>query len=289
MVLDSHTHAWGYPSRQHPWVNGPLIDVVDSFAVGLVYDADTLREDMEAVGVDEAVVVGYPICEWTDNWYTVRCVERHDPLYGVVMVDLFADDAPTKLQDLMTVEDVIGVRLGAACPYDGMWERFDETATWLRDAIDRADFWEAAIDTDALVQILAHEAQLDQALELVETYPELTYVFDHYGQTDPAVPPEESDFATFGALADHDGVAVKLSETPHWSNESFPYEDMHEHVRWLLDRFGRERLIWGSDFPNVSDVATYEESYRWLDHVDGLSSTDRTWITGRSFDEHVGL
>jgi predicted TIM-barrel fold metal-dependent hydrolase len=37
-------------------------------------------------------------------------------------------------------------------------------------------------------------AQLDQALELVETYPEFTYLFDHFAHAGPDVP---TDAATF--------------------------------------------------------------------------------------------
>jgi predicted TIM-barrel fold metal-dependent hydrolase len=62
---------------------------------------------------------------------------------------------------------------------------------------------------------------------------------------------------------------------------------MHDHVRWFLDQFGRERVVWGSDFPNVSDAATYEESLAWLEHVDGLSTADRKWLRGRAFERHV--
>jgi len=288
-MLDSHTHAWGYPSREHPWVTGPIIDLVDSFDVHTAYTAERLLDDMDDAGVDEAVVVGYPICDWRDNHYTVSCAAEHDRLHGVVMIDPFADDAADQLRDAMATEGVIGVRLGAACPHDAMWERFDPDATWLRESIAETAFWEAAAETDALVQVLAHEDQLHQALALVETYPELTYAFDHFAHADPAVPPAEGPFAAFADLAEYDTVAVKVSEVVHRSDEGFPYTDMHEHVRWFLDTFGRERVVWGSDYPNVSDEASYGDAISWLDHVDGVSDADREWLTGRAFREHVGL
>jgi len=288
MVLDSHTHAWGPASEEHPWVNGPLLDLVDGFDVHTVYTDDRLLGDMDRSGVDEAVVVGYPICDWTDNWYTVAAVERSDRLYGIVMVDQFADGADDELRRYMAVDGVLGFRLGAACPYDRMWETFDPSVTWLRDAVDETAFWEAAVETDATVQILAHHDQLDQALELVEAYPDLTYLFDHFAHAGADTDPDEA-LAPFADLAEYDNVAVKVSEVQHRSAEPFPYPDMHDHVRWLLDRFGRERVIWGSDFPNVSDEATYVEARNWLEHVDTVSSQDLSWLRGRSFERHVGL
>jgi len=290
MVLDTHTHTWGPPSDEHPWVNGPLVeDAVDSFSVDTVYRNEKLLADMDAVGVDEAVVVGYPICEWTDNWYTVRAAEEHDRLYGVVMLDQFADDAADDLREAMAVDDVLGFRLGALCPYDRMWETFDRSTTWLHDAIDETEFWAAAGETDALVQILCHVSQLDQAIELVENYPDLTYAFDHFGYVDPDEDPADSDFAKFEKLAEYDNVAVKVSEMVHQSDEAFPYTDMYDHVRWLLDTFGRERVVWGSDFPNVSDEADYEQTLAWLDHADFLSESDRRWLTERAFRDLVDL
>ncbi|EMA59698.1 amidohydrolase [Halorubrum lipolyticum DSM 21995] len=287
MIVDSHTHAWAAPSEDHPWVNGPLLDVVDEFDVHTVYTAERLLDDMDRNGVDEAVIVGYPICDWRDNRYTVEAAREHDRLYGIVMVDQFADDAADRLREYMAVDGVLGFRLGAACPYDEMWKRFDPNVDWLRRAIGEAEFWEAARETDATVQILCDHSQLDQALELVERYPDLTYLFDHFSHAGPQTPIEDGTFARYAELAEYDSVAVKVSEIPHMSEEAFPYADMHDHVRWFVDTFGRERVVWGSDYPNVSDAAGYGDARHWLDRVEGISETDREWITGRAFREHV--
>ena len=290
MLLDTHTHAWTRPTRDHPWVNGTIVDVVDEFSVDTVYDAERLLADMDDIGVDEAVVVGYPICQWTNNAYTLECVEEFDRLSGIVMLDQFADGAADRLRSAMAVDGILGFRLGAICPYDRMWETFDPTVSWLREAIDETAFWEAARETDALVQLLAHVDQLEDVIELVETYPDLSYALDHFCHADPAISPEDGAFADLEMLAaDEYNVAVKISEVVHRSEEGFPYEDMHDHVRWLLETFGREQLVWGSDFPNVSDEATYEQSLRWLEHVDCLSKKDRKWLTGRSFETVAGI
>ncbi|MBC9988410.1 amidohydrolase, partial [Haloferax sp. AS1] len=79
---------------------------------------------------DEAVVVGYPICDWTDNWYTRRGAAEYDRLHGIVMRDPFAADAVERLDRCMETDGVLGCRLGAACPYDRMWETFDPSVTW---------------------------------------------------------------------------------------------------------------------------------------------------------------
>lgn len=283
MVFDTHTHAWGAPTPEHPWTNGPLVEeFASNFSTDIVYTDDKLLADMDAAGIDDAVVVGYPITDWTDNWYTVKAAEEDDRLTGIAMIDQFSEDAPMKLREVMSCDGMAGFRLGAVCPYDEMWERFDYDQTWLRNAIAEKEFWEAAIETNAVVQIMAHTSQLDQALELVETYPDLKYTFDHFAHADAADDPNES-LAGFEPLAEYGNVTVKISEVAHTSNETYPYEDVHGHLRWLLDTFGRERVLWGSDFPNVSHPEfggmMYEETHTWLRAVPFLSDADRRWLT----------
>jgi predicted TIM-barrel fold metal-dependent hydrolase len=293
MVLDSHTHAWGPPSKEHPWTNGTLLEEFTSeFSTEIIYTDDRLLADMDQAGIDEAVLVGYPITNWTDNWYTVTAAEANERLYGIAMVDQFADDAADQLHELMRYDHMVGFRLGAVCPYDEMWERFDYEVTWLREAIEEDAFWTGVRETDALIQLLAHTSQVDIALELVEAYPDLAYAFDHFAHADAADDPAES-YAGFEPLADYDRVAVKISEVAHTSNEDYPYEDTYDHLRWLLDTFGRERVIWGSDFPNVSHPEfggmKYGETLSWLDEVPFLSKKDREWLTGRAFRDLVDL
>ncbi|WP_254533303.1 amidohydrolase family protein [Natrinema gelatinilyticum] len=288
-MIDAHTHAWDAASEEHPWVNGSLLDLVDGFDVHTVYSADRLLTDMDRNGIDEAVVVGYPIVDWTDNWYTLQITEEYDRLHGIVMLDPFADNAAEQLRRCMDTEGILGFRLGAACPYDRMWETFDSSVTWLRDAVEETEFWATAVETNAVVQILCDHRQLAQAIELVKTYPDLVYLFDHFAHAGPETPTDEGTFTQFSELAEYPTVAVKISEIPHMSKTSFPYEDMYGHVRWFLETFGRERVIWGSDYPNVSDVASYAEAINWLRQVDVLSDADRDWITDKSFRRHVSL
>jgi len=290
MVYDTHTHAWGPPTSDHPWTNGALIeDFTSQFSTDIIYTANKLLSDMDEAGVSQAVVVGYPITDWTNNWYTLKAAEENDRLQAIAMIDQFTDNADKRLRDLMAHDGMLGFRLGAVCPYDEMWERFDYNQTWLREAIGEDEFWEAAVDTNAVVQLMAHTTQLDQALELIETYPELRYTFDHFAHADAADDPAES-FAGFKPLADYNNVTVKISEVAYISNEDYPYEDTYDHIRWLLDEFGRKRVLWGSDFPNVSHPEfgemTYKKTQTWLDEVPFLTDTDRRWLlsdAARSF------
>lgn len=290
MKIDAHTHAWGPPSREHPWVNEHIVEGVDRFSVDAVYTAEKLLADMDRVGVDEAVVVGYPIVKWTDNWYTLQCVAAHDRLHGIVMLDHFADDAVQRASEALSAEGIIGMRIAPEHQYDAMWRPAptDETTSWLTDAIEETAFWEVARQEDSIVTIAAGMEYLDQVYDLVATYPDLTYLFDAYGPL--AADADDDAYETFAEFAEFENVGVKASHTPFLSNEEFPYEDVHDALRWLLDEFGRERVAWGSDYPNVTqhpDDVTYAEAVNWLAHVDDISERDVAALEGEAFETMI--
>jgi predicted TIM-barrel fold metal-dependent hydrolase len=293
MVFDNHTHAWGPDVEDHPWDTDAMVSLARSLPVADVYDADALLADMDAVGVDEAVVVGLPLPEWHDNWYTLKVAEEYDRLYGIVLADPFHDDAADRLRAEAAHEDVIGYRLASVYPRDRMYA-VDPGETvrtdWLLDAIEETAFWEATAETETAVTLLVQYEQLDQVLELVERYPELDYVIDHMARAYADVPFDDPDFATFEDLAEYDNVLVKASALGLLSHEAFPFTDIEGHVRWMLDTFGRGRVAWGSDFPFVSSGGVeYADALACLDHFDSLSTSDRRWLTERAFTRFVGI
>jgi predicted TIM-barrel fold metal-dependent hydrolase len=59
----------------------------------------------------------------------------------------------------------------------------------------------------------------------------------------------------------------------------YPYARAQAHFRQTYDRFGSEKLLWGSDMPNVGRYCTYRQALAYLwDHADFLSPEDRRRI-----------
>lgn len=286
-MIDTHTHVWGPSTDDHPWVHDEFATFVEELPISNVYRAEDLLADMDRAGVDQAVVVGFPICEWTDNWYTHEAVTEHEALLGIGLVDPFAPSSEARLRELLAPPDMVGFRLGPVYARDARWRREDPSATWLRDAADETAFWNAAREEDAIVQLLCHHSQLEQVTHLVERYPDLTYVVDHLARVDPDDSPAESGFGEFRRLADFENVYPKLSALPFLSEEGYPYADLHPHVERLFEWYGRDRLVWGSDYQFESGLATYDETVSWMDDVPFLSSNDVDWITSRTFERNV--
>jgi L-fuconolactonase len=163
-----------------------------------------------------------------------------------------------------------------------MEAQMDPSADWLPQLRDAAAFWDAIVDTDAVVQTLIDVSQFDQLQTLVEAHPEVRYLVDHLGRMDPAT----DSAAAFDPLVEYENVLLKVSAVPFLSNESFPYRDVHGVLRTLLDTVGRERLAVGSDYPVMSMTATYGETLDWTEAVDWLSTGDRRWLHNRSIRQH---
>ena len=84
------------------------------------------------------------------------------------------------------------------------------------------------------------------------------------------------------AIQDQFQVYTEVLHPISWGRKhEYPYGLAVSHVRQFHDRFGADRMIWGSDMPNVERFCTYRQS---LDYVrrncDFLSDAERAAVFG---------
>jgi predicted TIM-barrel fold metal-dependent hydrolase len=120
--------------------------------------------------------------------------------------------------------------------------------------------------------------------ELARRYPETRFVVDHLGLTQPLSPPAPddalADLPHVLALARYPNVAIKLTGVGTYSRRPFPYDDLWEPIGRVVDEFGVDRCMWGTDWTRALDVLTYEEGVAsFRDHWP-LSSSDRDALMG---------
>ncbi|MFB6229375.1 MAG: hypothetical protein ABEH88_12630 [Halobacteriales archaeon] len=87
--IDTHTHTWGPNTAELPWPESVLPPGWEG-----PYTAHDLIEDMDAAGVEEAVVVTTPMYGRgvRANAYTMRSIEAYpDRLWGVGLMDFYGD------------------------------------------------------------------------------------------------------------------------------------------------------------------------------------------------------
>jgi hypothetical protein len=85
------------------------------------------------------------------------------------------------------------------------------------------------------------------------------------------------------AMARHPNVSVKLSSSPLYSSEPYPFRDMSMNLKGCYDAIGPQRCHWGTDITNPYDKATYRQRITHFSKtLDFLSDDDKDWIMGRA-------
>ena len=282
--VDTHTHAWGTDTDELPW----QAEVLPPGWEGS-YTARDLIGDMDAAGVEESVIVTTPLYGRGPraNEYTMRAVEAFpDRLWGVGLMDFFGDDPEQVRADLRRVVGhgrMLGVRMHACLEYAEYPTELNRTADWiLDDALE--PIWAEAAALGTAVFIFPKAEQLSMVADLAEAHPDVQLVVDHMAFPDETIAPDEAPWIDFESVADHDNVAVKVSSLPRSAEADWPYEDLHGYVRNLVEWFGPERLMLGSDYPWMDDWASYGDCLSWAEEAEFLSARDLSYLSHRAFE-----
>ena len=285
--VDTHTHAWGVDTTELPW----QADVVPPEWEG-PYTHSDLLEDMDAAGVDESVIVTTPTYGRgrRANEYTMRSIEAHpDRLYGVGLMDFF-DDENTVRESVRRVvghDRMLGVRMHAPFEYAEIPTELDRTADWIADdALEPV--WDELARQDAALFIFPKADQLPLVADLAADHPDVPVVIDHMAWPDETTDPEEAPWTEFQAVADAPNTYVKISSLPRSAEDPWPYPDLHGYVRNLLEWFGGDRLMLGSDYPWMDSWASYEECLSWVEEAEFVSARDLAALSYRTFDSLHG-
>ena len=89
-------------------------------------------------------------------------------------------------------------------------------------------------------------------------------------------------------LAQLPNVTVKLSGVATLSREPFPFADVRPHMHRIVEAFGPERLMWGSDVTRAEGIATYAEGLNWLIEFGELSGEDLRALLGATLRRVFG-
>jgi L-fuconolactonase len=84
------------------------------------------------------------------------------------------------------------------------------------------------------------------------------------------------------ALAAHDNVAVKISGACTLSHEPFPYKDIWDPLGRILDAFGFDRCLWGTDRTRAVGLLTYEQGVEAFRVTDRLAEGERALLMGET-------
>ena len=249
-MFDSHSHIVTADTGSYP--PAPLTGTLSKGALDNPMPAERLLTLMDENDVERTVLVQRGTVYGYDNSYIVDSAAAHpDRFSAVCCLDALAPDALATFRYWTIERGAIGIRLMPASLGAGVdpAKRLPETDWFSSDASLR--IWEEAVEHEISICLFFlkfnREAGLAALLSVLERYPDAQVVIDHISNlaVDEGAPEYGID-ASLQALSAFKNVTMKLS-TINLNRIDAAGLDPALMVRRVVDVFGAERLMWGSD------------------------------------------
>lgn len=244
MIVDAHHHLWQVGRGDYDWMS-PDVPVL-----ARDYLAKDLRPVLRRAGVDRSVLVQAAQTE-AETDFLLLLAAQADFVAGVVGWLDFEDAAfPARLEALMRRPKFVGLR--------PMLQDHADDGYVLRPAV-LANLRHLAA-SGAAFDILTFPRHLPFVLRMLDAVPDLRAVVDHLSKPPVASGRLEGWAGDMARIAAHPGVFCKVSglvtEARH---QDWAPGDLAPYVRHVLDVFGADRLMFGSDWPVCLLAASYAE------------------------------
>ncbi|MGW7069326.1 amidohydrolase family protein [Streptomyces sp. NPDC054855] len=247
-IVDSHHHVWDLSVRDQEWITGDeLAPIRRTFSL-----ADLLPQARAADVTATVLVQTVTVAEETPEFLALAA--DSDLVAGVVgWTDLTRPDVGDtlrRLRELPGGQHLVGIRHQVQGEPDPQW--------LLRPDVRRglAAVGAAGLAYDLVV--LPH--QLPACVEAAREHPGLTFVLDHLGKPPVASGALEPWAAAVRSLAALPNTVCKLSGlVTEAAPRTWTVDDLRPYADTVLDAFGPDRLMFGSDWPVCTLAATHAE------------------------------
>lgn len=265
MIIDAHTHLFSLDTERYPL--GTSDSTYRPAADG---SADSLKREMDSAGVARALTITAGFYGWDNSTTMDMLAGREDWLAAGVLVDPASVDGPDQLTFLVS-RGASGIRIQQHLFYHRD----------LDDPISTA-LWQRAGDLGLAIDVNASHPEYEAVENRIRAFPETRFLLDHCGYVSADLAPKENTVKPAVDLARYPNVYAKLTFLPLASDETFPFRDVHGMVRELVDAFGPERCMFGTNFPQAqySPQVSYGQIVELFAEAIDLSSEEREWILG---------
>ncbi len=265
-ILDTHLHLI-YPDRfSYPWI-GP----------------------------------GHPLArEWSHQSYFAEAVPLGIESALHMEVDVAEADMEAETAFVLELPRLVGAIAACRPEHEGFAAHVERLSTEPRVRGVRRILHESpnalsqtALFAENLRRLPAYDLSFDLCLRadqlrpiglpLVDAAPELQFILDHCGNPDIAgngLDPWRADTA---ALAERPNVAVKISGIATNARAGWHLDDLRPYVEHLIEVFGWDRVVWGSDHPVLTrngSLTLWVEATRQI--VGGASADEQARLFHRN-------
>ncbi len=242
--IDAHQHFWKFDPVRDSWINNEM----------KVIQKDFLPADLEPVlhqnNFDGCVVVQSDQSE-EENIFQLLNAEKFDFIKGIVgWVDLQANDIEERLEYYSQFKKIKGFRHILQVEQE-------------RNMMLKPDFMNGIgllKQYNFTYDILIFQDQLQYIPRFVASFPDQPFVIDHIAKPDLKIRRINNWKKGITEVAQFENVYCKISgmvteaDWNSWKKEDFkPYLDV------IVETFGIDRIMFGSDWPVCLVAASYEE------------------------------
>ena len=256
MIIDAHQHFWQLSRGDYDWLTPELSELYRDFM-----PTDFAQQlDQNKVG---GTILVQAAPTFAETEFLLDIADNTPFVLGVVgWVDFESAMAPVQIAQLAKHPKLVGLRPMIQDIPDDDW--------MLRPNITPA--FEAMIAADLTFDALVLPKHLSNLRKLLRRHPSLRTVIDHGAKPNIANKAFEVWASDIAIIAQESTAYCKLSGLLTEAGTNWAQSDVAPYVVHLLDCFGPERLVWGSDWPVVTLAASFKT---WLDMATELIPNGR--------------
>ncbi|HUO91362.1 MAG TPA: amidohydrolase family protein [Rhizomicrobium sp.] len=246
-VIDTHVHLFDATRPQGAPYGGPA-DYVSHVAKPADYRARAVP-----LGIVGAIAV--EASPWSEDNLWLLETAATDPIIVGVIGNLKpeAPDFAATLDRYRKIPLFRGIRYGNLWGYDIAGQAASpDFIAGLKHLADQGLVLDTANPRIELLEAL---------IRVHDRLPDLSIVIDHLPALDPAPDIQARYDAVLSEMRGRSSIVVKLSEIYHRRNGQVVRDPvaMRARLDQLMDVFGEDRVLFGSDWPNSVGTATLEE------------------------------
>lgn len=266
MKIDSHQHFWEYEPVKHEWIDNEMAVIRRDFMpsdLQKVYKENDI-DGCVAVQADQTLV---------ETDFLLKLAEENDFIKGVVgWADLRSENIDAVLEEYHPKKKLKGWR-------HIVQGESDHNFLMRPDFLKGISYLEKY---DYTYDILIFPHQLGATLEFVKQFPHQKFVIDHIAK--PYI--KDGFFDGWAALmkevAKHENVQCKISGMITEADyNSWTESQLHPYMQLVLEAFGTDRIMYGSDWPVCLVAGNYGQVKAIMeDFIANLSIEEQNKIMG---------
>jgi L-fuconolactonase len=272
VIIDAHHHLWQRSRGDYHWLDSRTNPALAPI------ERDYLLQDYQALAaandIAGSVLVQAAESVAETRWLLAQAHASNGLVLGVVgWIDMAEMDAPNALRTLAQDPLLRSIR--------PMLQDIPDVEWVLQPRLDAA--FRTLIELNLSFDVLIRPPHLASALTLLTRYPELRAIIDHCAKVDIAHGMWQPWADGIRRIAVETRAYCKLSGLVTEARRDWKIDDLRPYIEHVVECFGPQRILWGSDWPVMTlsaDYALWLKAAKQL--IAPLPPADQADIMGRN-------